>query len=293
MLTGEPPFTGASAQAILARVLTEHPPPVTRQRRTVPANVEGAVARALEKLPADRFETAAEFSEALLGQGPTRTTRTIGAAKPVSPAARRTWRIVATVAIVASALALWGWFRPEPPPPVRRYSMGIPPNQTMQQTVLGINLALSPDGNQLVYLGPGDGGGQLWLRDRDKLDATPIAGTNGALDPFFSPDGKQIAFSTGAVFDLKVIPVGGGPAVTIAQPGPDRAAARRGARTAGSTSTRPRAWPGSGAAEVNRSRSWRTTAPAESWATPGPTCFRVARRCSTAPGGTWSPKTST
>ncbi len=220
MLTGEPPFTGASAQAIVARVVTESPRSLTSQRHTVPPEVEGAVFTALEKLPADRYSTAAEFSAALLGQGPTKATRAIGAAKPASPAARRNVAIAGAVAAVATVLALWGWLRPEPPPPVRRYSMGIPPTQSMQQTVLGINLALSPDGNQLVYLGPGDGGGQLWLRDRDKLDATPIAGTSGALNPFFSPDGKQIAFSTGAVFDLKVIPVGGGPAVTIVQPGP-------------------------------------------------------------------------
>ena len=220
MLAGEPPFTGASAQAIVARVVTEQPRSLTTQRRTVPPEVEAAVFTALEKLPADRYATAAEFSAALLGQGPMRTTRTMGAAKPASPAARRNMAVAGTVAAVATVLALWGWFRAEPPRPVRRYSLGIPPTQSMLQTVLGINLAISPDGNRMVYLGPGDGGGQLWLRERDKLDATPITGTNGAINPFFSPDGQQIAFSAGAVFDLKVIPVSGGPAVTLAQPGP-------------------------------------------------------------------------
>src|SRR5512143_3066402 len=58
MLTGEPPHTGPTAQAIIARVMTEQPRPVSITRRNVPVHVESAVARALEKLPADRFQTA-------------------------------------------------------------------------------------------------------------------------------------------------------------------------------------------------------------------------------------------
>ena len=65
MLTGEPPFTGSTAQAIVARVLTESPRPILPQRHTIPPHVEAAVLTALEKLPADRFGTAAEFAEAL------------------------------------------------------------------------------------------------------------------------------------------------------------------------------------------------------------------------------------
>ncbi|HQR19165.1 MAG TPA: serine/threonine-protein kinase, partial [Gemmatimonadales bacterium] len=61
MLTGEPPFTGPTAQAVVARVVTEHPRPLVPQRHTIPPQVEAAVLRALEKLPADRFATAAEF----------------------------------------------------------------------------------------------------------------------------------------------------------------------------------------------------------------------------------------
>ena len=65
MLSGEPPFTGPTVQAIVARVMTEQPRPLTAQRRNVPPHVEAAVARALEKIPADRFASAHEFSEAL------------------------------------------------------------------------------------------------------------------------------------------------------------------------------------------------------------------------------------
>ena len=65
MLTAEPPFTGATAQAVVARVVTESPRPLIPQRHTIPRHVEAAVLTALEKLPADRFATAAEFAEAL------------------------------------------------------------------------------------------------------------------------------------------------------------------------------------------------------------------------------------
>ena len=69
MLTGDPPFTGSTAQAIVARVLTETPRPILPQRHTIPPEVEAAILTALEKLPADRFASAAEFADALKGRG--------------------------------------------------------------------------------------------------------------------------------------------------------------------------------------------------------------------------------
>src|SRR6266545_1691638 len=65
MLIGEPPFTGPTAQAVVARVVTESPRPLVPQRHTIPRHVEAAALTALEKLPADRFATAAEFADAL------------------------------------------------------------------------------------------------------------------------------------------------------------------------------------------------------------------------------------
>src|SRR5438046_8885661 len=65
MLTGEPPHTGTSAQAVIAKLMTEDVRPLTVLRRAVPAHVDAAVRRALEKLPADRFENAKAFGDAL------------------------------------------------------------------------------------------------------------------------------------------------------------------------------------------------------------------------------------
>src|SRR5206468_6543905 len=61
MLVGDPPFTGSTAQAIVARVVTESPRPLVPQRHTIPRQVEAATLTSLEKLPADRFATAADF----------------------------------------------------------------------------------------------------------------------------------------------------------------------------------------------------------------------------------------
>ncbi|HJP56078.1 MAG TPA: serine/threonine-protein kinase, partial [Gemmatimonadales bacterium] len=73
MLAGEPPFSGPTAQAIVAKVMTDEPRPLSAQRRTVPPNVDDAVLTALEKLPADRYATGAEFAAALAAPAGTRT----------------------------------------------------------------------------------------------------------------------------------------------------------------------------------------------------------------------------
>jgi serine/threonine-protein kinase len=221
MLTGDPPFTGSTAQAIVARVVTESPRLMTSQRHTIPPQVEAAVLQALEKLPADRFATAAEFAAALTNPGfATRATTFVASgARAASPRTRAMVVGLAAVALVSTVVAAWALLRPTPPRPVIRYSMGLPPDQGMRQGVPGVNLAFSPDGSRLVYVGPGEGGDQLWVRDRDRLDATPLPGTVGATSPWISPDGTRIAFSAGTNFDLKVVPVTGGPPITLTKPG--------------------------------------------------------------------------
>ena len=70
MLVGEPPFTGPTAQSVIAKVLTDDPVPPTRQRKSVPPALEHAVLTALAKLPADRYGSAAEFATALTAPSP-------------------------------------------------------------------------------------------------------------------------------------------------------------------------------------------------------------------------------
>jgi len=95
MLVGEPPFSGPTAQAIVAKVITDEPRPLLPQRKSIPGPVEAAVLTALQKLPADRFGTAAEFSAAL----------DVLETKPRAVPATRRSRAT-TTALVAGALAI-------------------------------------------------------------------------------------------------------------------------------------------------------------------------------------------
>ena len=100
MLTGEPPHTGASAQAIIMKIVTEEVPPVTKVRKAVPPNVAAATAIALEKLPADRFTSAARFAEALA----TTSWRPMKPTEPAVGAADSVWRRRFQVAGALAAL---------------------------------------------------------------------------------------------------------------------------------------------------------------------------------------------
>jgi len=98
MLLGEPPFTGPSAQAIVARVLTEDPRPLTAARRTVPPAVEDAVLAALEKLPADRPVSAASFASLLAASA-----TTTGGMHRTRAAGRRSRAVAAGALLLAGA----------------------------------------------------------------------------------------------------------------------------------------------------------------------------------------------
>ncbi len=195
MLTGEPPHIGGSAQAIIMKIVTDDARPVTELRKSVPPHVAAATAKSLERLAADRFESAAKFAEALTN--PAFTLPTTQAAQVVAPPAASQWNRwtigFAAGLVVMTGVAAWSMTRPAPPKPVSRYSVLLPEGQVIAGFFARI--ALSPDGSQLVYVTQGDGGQfQLSVRPRDQLDATALAGTEGAFAPFFSPDGDHVGF---------------------------------------------------------------------------------------------------
>ncbi|CAN5836214.1 hypothetical protein BH24GEM1_BH24GEM1_30060 [soil metagenome] len=78
----------------------------------------------------------------------------------------------------------------------------------------GARLAISPDGRTIAYLGPGEGGPRIWLRRLDQLSATPIAGSEGASSPFFSPDGRRAGFIRNGTTVL-IASLDGAPTVTL------------------------------------------------------------------------------
>ncbi|HEY9441947.1 MAG TPA: hypothetical protein VIQ25_01785, partial [Gemmatimonadales bacterium] len=204
-----------------ARVVTESPRPLVPQRHTIPAHVEAAVLTALEKLPADRFASAAEFAEALTDKTyrSTVVTGQVAAAGTLGAGARERRGagvyLLAGALVLATGAALWGWLRPGPAPVVNRYSLFLRSSEALQPSVNGsINVAMSADGKRVAYVGPGEGGGRIWLREHDKLRPVPIGGTEGGTSPFFSPDGRSLGFLVGGR-TVRVISLGGGPAITL------------------------------------------------------------------------------
>ena len=224
MLVGEPPFTGPTAQAIIAKVMTSDPASITGQRRSVPPEVESAVLTALEKLPADRFATAAEFAAALKGQS-----ASIARMPRVDQgsALRRTIKLVSVIATVASLAALVlavKAFAPPPAAPVTRLTLDLPGVRVNHTGYYGAAFALSPDGARIAYVLGGNarpGMGyltQLWVKERGELQARRIEGADGADGPFFSPDGAWIGyFNRGSLY--RVATAGGTPIQLVTDAG--------------------------------------------------------------------------
>jgi serine/threonine protein kinase/Tol biopolymer transport system component len=211
MLSGEPPFTGPTVQAIVARVMTEEPRSLTAQRRSVPPHVDAAVARALEKVPADRFASAHEFSEAL--NNATVMPHTRSRSGVTDARSRRTVYGLMAMSLILAIAALWGWTRPRPTNRVVRYNLVLDSAEAM---VPGGGfwgrMALSPEGSHLAYVGIPRG--TIWIRARDQLHATAVPESEGAITPFFSPDGKSVGFVIGRRIQFASISGGAATVVT-------------------------------------------------------------------------------
>jgi serine/threonine-protein kinase len=216
MLTGDPPYTGSTAQAIVAKVITEKPAPVTAARDTVPPHVAEAVHRALAKLPADRFHTAAEFAEALAGRPTIRgeSTRALRARVTTTgwwPRPAVSWMVAGMLGVLSVALLfLLSGRVPRSNLPMR-VSLELPGGVRPQGDPM---IVLSPDGTRLVVAIARKGQLGLVMRRLDQREFADIPGTRGGERPFFSPDGTWIGFT--ADEKLKKVAVEGGAAVTLA-----------------------------------------------------------------------------
>jgi serine/threonine-protein kinase len=217
MLAGEPPFTGPSSQAIVAKLLTEEPPPLRPKRPTVPAGAETAIMTALQKLPADRWGSAREFNEALAGTGSSRSgpvaTIPMAAARPPGAAGRAPllwagWALAA----VAAGVAAWALTRPRPELPPSRLGILVPGLGGSGASSAQRHVAFLPDGQTLIYAVAGsDGFLRLMRQTLDAEAGTPIPNAAGIGSPLVSPDGRDI-IGTQAVKHLVLkAPVDGGP----------------------------------------------------------------------------------
>ncbi len=216
MLAGEPPHTGPNSQAVVAKILTENPKPITEARRSTPPAVAAALEIALEKLPADRFHTTDAFAAALTGP-------VTGTYRPrVAPGAPRPlWFVILGIAAAALAFVIGRATAPSHDPTdagLARFSI-----RTTEGTIPGAQwapwVAISRDGARIAYRVNRRGEAAILVRPLEALSTTAIPGLQDAMAPTFSPDGQWLAFAR--AFDIFRIPVAGGAAERLASGAPD------------------------------------------------------------------------
>jgi serine/threonine-protein kinase len=208
MLAGQPPHIGGAAQQVIMKIITEQAQPVRQLRKNTPANVDAAIAKALEKLPADRFESAKAFGDALANPAFAASTTAPRAGARADTAARSSSMLVggAALALVGLTLGAWGWRQSgakdvAPVVPLTLELPGARPD-------LG-RFAVSEDGARFAFAT--DEG--LVVRDSGKREYRLIQGTQEAESPSFSPDGAWLVFELRG--HLRKVPLSGGAAVGI------------------------------------------------------------------------------
>jgi eukaryotic-like serine/threonine-protein kinase len=213
MLTGRQGFQGRTVSDILASVLAREldfssmPPKMNPQ-------IPQLIRRAVEKQPKQRWQAIGdlriEIEAAMSDPYGTHilTERTLSR----RPLWKRAIPIALTAVVVAAATAAIVWnLRPIKTGGLTRFSFVLPEGQRLTRGGRHL-IALSPDGANLVYVADN----QLYLRAMAEKEPRPIEGTNLDPDtPFFSPDGRWLAFHSGAENKFKKIPITGGLAVTI------------------------------------------------------------------------------
>ena len=227
MVTGRLPFEGERQEAVLYAIAQEDPEPITALRAGLPMELEWIVGKAMAKDAAERYQHVEEMIVDLNGLGKKRaagkstilrTTNTppgiptaTATNQAVGPA--RTWlwpAVVALLAIFAIALAFLA-LRPESGSTPARLSISLPPAHEITSSP-----AISSDGRIIAYTAQrGTDEPRLYLRHLDSFEARPVAGSSGAWHPFFSPDGKWVAFF--AQGQLQKAEIAGGTPIGLAE----------------------------------------------------------------------------
>jgi serine/threonine-protein kinase len=210
MVTGQRAFQGRSHLSVVSAILEKEPPPIGASQPSTPPALDHAIRLCLEKDPEDRWQTARDLLLELKWAG-----------APAAETPRRkgrerlAWLAAATLAVVA-ILAVAGWRRAVgtiEPRPLMQLSVETAPGSIFDRFI-GAQLAISRDGTRIVAA-EYDPAGQwhLAMRRLDQSQFVPIAGTDNASTPCFSPDGEWIAFFAGG--KLKKVALQGGAPVTL------------------------------------------------------------------------------
>jgi serine/threonine protein kinase/Tol biopolymer transport system component len=201
MATGRKAFSGRSQASLISSIMTSEPAPASTVVATAPPAFDRVVRTCLAKDPDDRWQTAHDIAVQLkwIQEGGS------AAGLPVPVVARRkgrerlAWTLAALATAGLLALLARDRLRPAPRAPVTRFSI-LPPEKTAftpPGELSSSQSALSPDGRTLAFVAnPAGGRPLLWIRALSSLTAVPLPGTEDALHPFWSPDGKSLGFFT-------------------------------------------------------------------------------------------------
>ncbi len=210
MLIGEPPFTGPTAQAIVAKVLTEKPASLHAKRARVSPQLEDAVLTALEKLPADRYATAAEFAEAL---NDTKTTGVVrgSTAQPSNRTRLLPLALVGGIALGVVATVLLTTFRRD------KVVVTGPIVHVTIDDGLEIQPAISPDGKVIAYAAGTSLHVRIFLRPVSGGRAVPLTSDSVSTqqEPQWSPSGGSVLYLANGGVDTVAAGLGGGTPVTL------------------------------------------------------------------------------
>jgi Tol biopolymer transport system component/predicted Ser/Thr protein kinase len=218
MATGKHAFEGKSQASIIAGILERDPPPMSSLQPMTPPALDRVVKRCLAKDPDERWQAARDLEVQLnwTREGGSQVTvaPTVPARGVLALGRRALILGLGALLLVAAITSLATWYlKPSPPQPVSRLVINLPPGQQLSGLDNGPAVALSPDGTHLAYVATQGGTQQLYLRAMGSLEPKAIPGTEGAVNPFFSPDGQWLGFFAGG--RLKKVSVSGGTALTL------------------------------------------------------------------------------
>jgi serine/threonine protein kinase/Tol biopolymer transport system component len=223
MLSGRRAFARDTTAETMTAILKEDPPDLSGGGLHAPPALGRIVKRCLEKHPGERFHSAHDLGIALeTVSSDSGSAHSIAATPPAAGRERFAWTTAAVMLLATMAVStlLWRASTPtttEAGSPIRM-TLQFPERSQMQLGQPHPSLAISPDGQKIVYTAGGtEGGPQLWMRALDQFEPAPIPGTGGVpggpRNAFFSPDGRFIAFFADG--KLKRIPAAGGVATVI------------------------------------------------------------------------------
>ena len=222
MVTGRRAFAGESQASLISSIMTAAPPPVSDLQPTSPPLLDHLIRKCLAKDPDQRWHSACDLAGAMEWLAGAEAQ----VSAPATAAKNKRGPLWAVAGLIVGGLAVGYWMLGQAPQPdpaeTTRFVVDLPADHdlSIERWPMGFAasspIALSPDGRTLVYTASiGDGPSMLYARKLDQLGVTPIAGTEGGRDPFFSPDGEWVGFRTANA--LMKIPLDGGAARKIAE----------------------------------------------------------------------------